>query len=190
MTGEEHVYFIGQGGEIYLFITSLDQLYLVAGCGRTLFERLALYHQKVGKRFFEAHICRNVADRIADRLGVPRLDCASDDYFTVWANDSVQIRLVQDSGPNIFGTHLAIVDPEQFLGAMSALRSEESGVELVLWGGANNIDDAGGLALLERAGIKADVRFGPGPGNYDFTIDPDTGEAVYIASSYDSTDWT
>lgn len=189
MTGQDHVYFIGERGEVYLFITTVDQLYLVAGSGRTLFERWGMSHRKSNRAYWELHICADVAARLSEGLAVPRFGAACDDYFTVWANDAVQIRLVHDVAPNIFGTHVAFADADELISAVKRLGEMGSLAPLRVWSGANNIGDAGGLALLSDAGVEAQVLYGPGPGNYEYTIESETGEVVYAASTYDSSTW-
>ncbi len=189
MTGEEHVYFVGEQGEVYLFITTLDQLYLIAGSGRTLIERWGLVQRKRNKAHWEVHLCEDVGAQIADALQVPRFAPACDEYFTVWANDQAQIRLVQDVSPNVFGTHISTQEPKDLLRAVRKVQRSHGSRPLRVWAGANNIDDLGGRGALANAGIEVDVLFGPGPGNFDYTIDPDTGEGTYLVSSYDSSGW-
>jgi hypothetical protein len=189
MAGQEHAYFLGERGEMYLFISTLDQLYLVAGSGRTLIERWGMSQRKINRAYWEIHVCADVAARVAEGLAVPRFEAACDDYFTVWANDAVQIRLVHDVAPNIFGTHIAVAEADDLLLAVRQLRSSIPARPLMVWSGANNIGDAGGLALLSSEGIDARVLYGPGPGNYEYTIDPETGEVVYAPSNYDSSGW-
>lgn len=201
MTGQEHVYFVGERGEVYLFVTTIDQLFLVAGSGRTLIEWWGLVHRRGNRTQWEVHLCEDAAVRIAEELQAPKFSPACDDYQTVWANDAAQVRLVHDVAPNVFGTHLSTAEPEVLLRAIRAVQDSRhvhqsrpvhqrhAGQPLRVWAAANNIDDLAGRTVLENAGIELDVRFGPGPGNFDYTVDPDTGEGSYVASTYDASEW-
>lgn len=189
MWGPEHVYFLGEQGEVYLLLGSMSQLSLVAGSGRTLFERWGLTHRKRGRPFWEVHLCMDVAEELASVLKVPKWQPACDEYFAVWATDEVQIRLVRDVAPNIFGTHLAVADADQLLNAVRRVQALRPRKRLRFWSGANHIHDAGGLAVLLNEGIEAEVLSGPGPGNYEYTIDAETGEIMFAPSLYDSSAW-
>lgn len=189
MLGPEHVYFLGEHGEVYLLLDSLSQLSLVAGSGRTLFERWGLSHLKRGRPFWEVHLCTDVAKELASALEVPKWKPACDDYFAVWATDEVQIRLVRDVAPNIFGTHLAVADADRLLAAVRRVQALNPQKRLRFWSGANHIHDAGGLALLLNEGVEVEVLSGPGPGNYEYTIDAETGEILFAPSLYDSSEW-
>jgi hypothetical protein len=189
MTGQEHVYFLGERGEVYLFVTTLDQLYLVAGSGRTWIERCGLVHRKRGRAYWELHICGDVGAHLAEALHAPKFAPACDEYFTVWASDEAQIRVVHDVSPNIFGTHVSTTEPDELLRALRKVLQGHRHGPLRVWSGANNIDDLGGMSVLTNAGIEAEVLFGPGPGNFDYSIDPDTGEECFVASTYDSSRW-
>lgn len=189
MTGEEHVYFLGKQGEVYVFLTSQDQLSLVAGSGRTLIERWGMSRHKQEHSYVELHVCADVATLIAEKLDVPLFEPACDQYFQVWANDSIQLRLVHDVAPNVFGTHVAAREPEQLLRAVRSVMASRDWPGLRVWAGANNVDDLGGRSVVASAGIELEVLFGPGPGNFEFTIDPDSGEGVYSPSTYDSSNW-
>lgn len=188
MTGEEHVYFLGEHGEVYMFVTTIDQLSLVAGSGRTLIERWGLNQRKRNQAHWEVHFCEDVGAQVADILQVPKFDPASDEYFTVWANDEAQIRLVHDAAPNIFGTHISTREPAGLLRAAREVHQSHRSRPLRLWASANNIADLGGRGEIANSGIDVEVLFGPGPGNYDSSVDPDTGEWTYAASTYDSSD--
>lgn len=190
MTGEEHVYFVGARGEVYLFLVSQDQLLLTAGSGRTLIERWGMLGHRSEHAYVELHICANVGPLVARTLGVPLFTHACDDYFTVWANDTVQLRLVHDVAPNIFGTHIAVRNPEQLLLAVREVMAQHEWRSLRVWAAANNVDDLGGRTTIENAGIELQTLFGPGPGNFEYTIDPDSGEETFVASTYDSSGWT
>jgi hypothetical protein len=189
MVGPEHVYFLGEQGEVYLLLDSLNQLSLAAGSGRTLLERWGLTQRRRSRPFWEVHLCSDVAEELASALDVPKWLPACDDYFAVWATDEVQIRLVRDVAPNIFGTHLAVADSAQLLHAVRRVQALRPHQRLRFWSGANHIHDAGGLAMLLNERFDADVLSGPAPGNYEYTIDPESGEIVFAPSLYDSSEW-
>jgi hypothetical protein len=188
MLGAEVLLLVGETGEVYVWIDSLNELVLRAGCGRTLLERFGLARHK-GQHWFEIHICCDVGAFVSESLNVPSFEWACDQHFEWWANDRVQICRVPDYAPCIMGTHIACADEREFSRLMHRLGDESGGHPLRIWARANNINDQSGRDLLSITGVDHETLYGAGPGNYDRIYDSESGEERSQPSSYNSSGW-
>jgi hypothetical protein len=180
MAGLDEYFFLGAGGEVYVWVMPSDQLLLKAGSGRTLLENSGLTRHR-GQGWFEVHICANAAQLIASALGVPRFEAASDHLFQWWASDTVQLRLVPDYEPCIMGTHVACRDEAALRHAVSVVRDTYGASRVRIWRNANTIYDEGGIDSLIQAGLDCEILTGPGPGH---------DGSKYDASLCDPKNWT
>ncbi len=164
MLGLDVFYFLGTRGEVYRWVLPLDELFLVAGSGRTMLECSGLRYRK-GQSWFEAHICADVSILVQEVIHLQRFEPACDHLFQWWINDTVHVRLVPDYAPCIMGTHVACKNEDEFIRLVSEIKDRLKVERIRIWKGANAIVDQGGIDSLLRAGIDCETLTGPGPGH-------------------------
>lgn len=173
MLGFDILYFLGVGGEVYSWASPLDELYLVAGSGRTMLEVSGLRHHR-RQTWFEVHICADVTELARDALQVSYYNPASDDVLKWWVNNDAHVCLFSDYAPCIMGTQVACKDEQRLVALMRQLKASLGVDRLRVWKGANAIDDSRGLDALSRSGTDCEILSGPGPGHggteYDVSL--------------------
>jgi hypothetical protein len=154
MWGEDVLLFIGTGGEIYVFVTPLNEVHLKGASGRTYLEQRALMDPRWfrGQTWYEVHLCADVGELAASLLGVPRFEPACDRLFDTWANERAQVHLVHDVAPNVFGTQISVKDAEELVNVVRRLREVHPEVR-VLGYSVNGMQSNYGYQLLEEAGV-------------------------------------
>lgn len=180
MNSLDAVFFLGGTGEMYLWLTDVYELRLLAGCARTMLESDGLAYLK-GQGWFEAHVCADVGALVTAELGLERFEPGSDHLFEWWINDAAQVRLVPDYAPCITGTHMACKREVDFLKVMRRIKGQLNVDRIRIWKRANGITDQRGIDSLQRAGIECEILTGPGPGH---------GGSAYDVSLCDPKNWT
>lgn len=186
MHGSELLYFLGSGGEIYVYQRETDVLLLVAGSARAMLERDAFAALTPGwDEWYRVHVCADAAELVSTYLGVAVSEPCSDALFRVWANEEAQIVSVPNWAPCIGGTVVSTRHSGDLLRVLRKLAGSDPSKPLYCWERANNLRDARGLSMLSEEGLNLRLLDGAAPGHFDRIVDGETGDVTNQPSKYD-----
>ncbi len=154
MWGEDVPLFIGTGGEIYEFVTPLNEVFLKGASGRTYLEQRALLDMRWfrGQTWCEVHLCADVGELVAGMLGAPRFEPACDRLFDVWADEGAQVHVVHDVPPNVSGTQVSVRSAEELVNVVRRVLEVRPEVRALGYG-VNGMQSNHGFQVLEEAGV-------------------------------------